>query len=54
MVCIILSDEVFDKIVHWEDWSSARLSIFREKINVYMLVAALQLETQPCVDWISE
>jgi hypothetical protein len=37
MVCIILFDEVLYKIVHWEDWSSARLSIFCEKINGYML-----------------
>jgi hypothetical protein len=54
MVSIILFDEVFNKIVYWEDWSSARLSIFCEQINGYMLVAALQLETQLCVDWISE
>jgi hypothetical protein len=39
MVCIIVFDEVFYKIVLWEDWSSARLSIFCEKINGYMLVA---------------
>jgi hypothetical protein len=39
MVCIILVDEVFYKIVPWEDWSSALFLILRSTANGYMLVA---------------
>jgi hypothetical protein len=49
-----IDTEVFYKIVHREDRSCAQLPIFCENINGYMLAAALQLETQLCVDWISE
>jgi hypothetical protein len=39
MIYIILFDKGFNNIIHWEDWSSAKLSSFSEIINDNLLVA---------------
>jgi hypothetical protein len=51
MHSIILFDEVFYKIAHWEDWSSTRFLILREDQRLH--ARCLRMELQLCVDWIN-
>jgi hypothetical protein len=44
MVCIILFDEVFYQMVHWEGWSSAQFLILREDQRLHCRCLQMQFK----------